>query len=326
MSHQLADYRFELPQELIASRPAERRRDARMMVVNRAARTWEHRQFTDFAGYVRDGDLVVLNNSRVIRARLFPERPVEEILLLEPLGGTRWRCMVRPGKRMRLGDSCRVAGTVARVVEVESTGERVVEFSAAPDLGAYGELPLPPYMERRADAMDDERYQTVYATEEGSVAAPTAGLHFDAELLASVPHTFVTLHVGAGTFRPVQVADVREHRMHTERFVVSEETAARVEAARRVIAVGTTTVRVLESVADGWGRVPAGAGETNIFIRPPHEFRVVDALLTNFHFPESTLLMLVSAFADRELMLAAYEDAVRERYRFFSYGDCMLIL
>jgi S-adenosylmethionine:tRNA ribosyltransferase-isomerase len=181
-------------------------------------------------------------------------------------------------------------------------------------------------MERRADAMDDERYQTVYATEEGSVAAPTAGLHFDAELLASVPHTFVTLHVGAGTFRPVQVADVREHRMHTERFVVSEETAGRVEAARRVIAVGTTTVRVLESVADGEGRVLAGAGETNIFIRPPHAFRVVDALLTNFHFPESTLLMLVSAFADRELMLAAYEDAVRERYRFFSYGDCMLIL
>jgi S-adenosylmethionine:tRNA ribosyltransferase-isomerase len=202
----------------------------------------------------------------------------------------------------------------------------VVEFSEAPDLGAYGELPLPPYMERRADAMDDERYQTVYATEEGSVAAPTAGLHFDAELLASVPHTFVTLHVGAGTFRPVQVADVREHRMHTERFVISEETAGRVEAARRVIAVGTTTVRVLESVADGEGRVPAGAGETNIFIRPPHAFRVVDALLTNFHFPESTLLMLVSAFADRELMLSAYEDAVRERYRFFSYGDCMLIL
>ncbi len=326
MSHRLADYRFELPPELIASRPPERRRDARMMVIDRASGTWEHCRFTDFAGYIREGDLVVLNNSRVIRARLFPERPVEEILLLEPLGGTRWRCMVRPGKRMRVGDVCRVAGTEARVLEVESTGERVVEFSEAPDLGRYGELPLPPYMERRADVSDDERYQTVYATEEGSVAAPTAGLHFEPEVLASLPHAFVTLHVGAGTFRPVQVEDVRDHRMHTERFSVSEETSSRVGAARRVIAVGTTTVRVLESVADRAGCVPAGAGETNIFIRPPHEFRVVDALLTNFHFPESTLLMLVSAFANRELMLAAYDDAVRERYRFFSYGDCMLIL
>lgn len=326
MSHRLADYRFELPQELIASRPAERRRDARMMVVDRERGDWEHRHFKDFADYVGDGDLVVLNNSRVIRARLFPEHPVEEILLLEPLGGTRWRCMVRPGKRMRVGDVCRVAGTEARVVEVEVSGERVIEFSEAPDLGVYGELPLPPYMERRADASDDERYQTVYATEEGSVAAPTAGLHFDPEMLASLPHAFVTLHVGAGTFRPVKVDDVREHRMHTERFTVSEETAVRVGSARRVIAVGTTTVRVLESVVDAEGRVPAGAGETNIFIRPPHQFRVVDALLTNFHFPESTLLMLVSAFANRELMLSAYEDAVRQRYRFFSYGDCMLIL
>ncbi len=326
MSDRLADYRFELPQDLIASRPPERRRDARMMVVDRASGTWQHRRFAEFGGYVKARDLVVLNNSRVIRARLFPEHPVEEILLLELLGGTRWRCMVRPGKRMRVGDSCRVAGTVARVLEVEPTGERVVEFAEAPDLGLHGELPLPPYMERRADASDDERYQTVYATEEGSVAAPTAGLHFEPEMLGSLPHAFVTLHVGAGTFRPVQVEDVREHRMHTERFVVSEETAARVGAARRVIAVGTTTVRVLESVVDEVGLVPAGAGETNIFIRPPHDFRVVDALLTNFHFPESTLLMLVSAFASRELILAAYEDAVREKYRFFSYGDCMLIV
>ncbi len=326
MSHRLEDYRFELPSELVASRPPERRRDARMMVVDRAAGTWRHGRFTEFVNHVGEGDLVVLNNSRVIRARLFPEHPVEEILLLEPLGGTRWRCMVRPGKKMRLGDECRVAGTVARVMAVEATGERVVEFAAMPDLGVHGELPLPPYMQRRADVTDDERYQTVYATEEGSVAAPTAGLHFERDLLACVPHAFVTLHVGAGTFRPVQVEDVREHRMHTERFSVSDEAAMRIASARRVIAVGTTTVRVLESVADALGSVPAGAGETDIFICPPHEFRVVDALLTNFHFPESTLLMLVSAFASRELILAAYADAVRERYRFFSYGDCMLIL
>jgi S-adenosylmethionine:tRNA ribosyltransferase-isomerase len=221
-----------------------------------------------------------------------------------------------------------VAGTTATVSEVLDDGTRLLEFSAPPDLDHHGEMPIPPYFHRPADEQDKERYQTVYAKDPGSVAAPTAGLHFTKEILASLPHAFVTLHVGAGTFHPVKTDDVSEHRMHSEYYSLSEETAARINATKtsggRLVAVGTTTTRVLESQAPG--PLTAASGSTDIFIRPPHRFRHIDVLQTNFHLPGSTLLMLVSALAGRELILEAYNEAVREKYRFFSYGDCMLIL
>jgi S-adenosylmethionine:tRNA ribosyltransferase-isomerase len=212
------------------------------------------------------------------------------------------------------------------VREVYSDGDRRIEFEAPLDLDRIGHLPLPPYFDRAAGDLDEERYQTVYARTGGSVAAPTAGLHFTADLLTKIPHAFLTLHVGAGTFRPVQTENLAEHPMHSERFDLPLETAQRATAAKRVIAVGTTTARVLESCAMQGGTLRPGAGRTDLFIRPPYEFKVVDALLTNFHLPKSTLLMLVSALAGRELVLAAYAEAVREAYRFYSYGDCMLIV
>jgi S-adenosylmethionine:tRNA ribosyltransferase-isomerase len=229
---------------------------------------------------------------------------------------------------MREGASVEVAGTTATVSEVLEDGTRLLAFSAPPDLDHHGEMPIPPYFHRRADEQDRERYQTVYAKDPGSVAAPTAGLHFTKEILAPLPHAFVTLHVGAGTFHPVKTDDVSEHRMHSEYYSLSEATAARINSAKtsggKLIAVGTTTTRVLESQASG--QLGAASGSTEIFIRPPHRFRHIDALQTNFHLPGSTLLMLVSALAGRELILEAYNEAVREKYRFFSYGDCMLIL
>lgn len=323
MSDRLSDYDYPLPEELIASRPLERRDASRMLVLDRATGAIEHRIFADFPGYLRDGDLVVLNNSRVIRARMFSEDRRIEFLFLEELAPHRWRCLVKPGRRMRLGATCRVGGANGRVVDVEPTGERVLEFDGAIDFARFGELPIPPYMRRAADAADDTRYQTVYAGPDGSVAAPTAGLHFTPEMLERIPHAFLTLHVGIGTFQPVKVENLAEHRMHEERYEISAEASTAINAASRILAVGTTTLRVLESQPAGVIR--PHIGRTSIFIRPPHEFRHVDALLTNFHLPKSTLLMLVSAFAGRELIREAYEAAIRERYRFFSYGDCMLI-
>ncbi len=324
MSDLLRDYDFELPPELIASRPLERRDASRMLVLNRGTGEITHRRFRDFAEYLQEGDLVVLNDSRVIKARLHSEDGRVELLLLEPRGGGRWTCLVKPGRKMREGMACAVAGTVAHVREILPNGERVVEFETEPDLERYGAMPIPPYFKREADAEDDVRYQTVFAHEPGSVAAPTAGLHFTPEALAAVPHAFVTLHVGIGTFLPVKVEHLSEHQMHEERYTISEETARAVNGAKRVVAVGTTACRVLESQAAG--PVEARTGATAIFIRPPYEFRHVGALLTNFHLPKSTLLMLISALAGREQVLAAYAEAVRERYRFFSYGDCMLIV
>jgi S-adenosylmethionine:tRNA ribosyltransferase-isomerase len=319
----LSDYDFTLPDELIASRPLERRDASRMLVVDRAAGTITHRQFTDFPGYLRPGDLAVLNNSRVIRARMFSEDGRIELLLLEELAPRRWRCLVKPGRRMRLGATCRAGGANLTVVDVEATGERVVESDVPIDF-SRGELPIPPYMDRPADTEDDTRYQTVFAGPEGSVAAPTAGLHFTPEVLARVPHTFLTLHVGIGTFQPVKVEDLAEHVMHEERYTIDEPAAAAINAANRLVAIGTTSCRVLESQPPG--PVIPHSGRTRIFLRPPAQLQRIGALLTNFHLPKSTLLMLVSAFAGRDLVRAAYEEAIRERYRFFSYGDCMLIL
>lgn len=323
MSLRTADYDYPLPEELIARHPLPRRDASRMMVLHRAEERIEHHTFADFASFVREGDLVVLNDTRVIPARAFSDDGRVEFLFLESVAANTWKCLVKPGRRMKLGGSTSVGGVWGDVVEILPDGERVIAFDAPVDLERAGVMPLPHYLHRDAEPGDTERYQTVFASTPGAVAAPTAGLHFTPEVLARVPHTFVTLHVGVGTFRPVQVDDLAQHKMHTERFSVSDATAAKVNAAQRVIAVGTTTTRVLESL----GRpLLASEGSTDIFIHPPYEFRAVDTLLTNFHLPKSTLLMLVSAFAGREFVLRAYAEAVRERYRFFSYGDCMLIV
>lgn len=323
---QTSDYDYELPEELIAQHPPERRGESRMMVVDRTAGTISHRAFADFPQFVGADDLLVLNDTRVVAARFFSDDGRSEILRVEALDERTWKCLVRPGKRFRPGHTVIIGGCTGTVLSVcEEGGERIIAFDEAPDEDRHGHLALPPYI-RRPDAADDrDRYQTVYARSSGAIAAPTAGLHFSKETLAALPHVFVTLHVGIGTFRPVSSEKIAEHRMHSERYELSPATVAAIRSSRRTFAIGTTVVRVLETCASG-GELAAGAGETDIFIHPPYGFRAVDALLTNFHLPKSTLLMLVSAFAGRELILEAYHEAVRERYRFFSYGDCMLLV
>ena len=316
-----SDFDYELPPELIAQQPLADRAASRMMVVNRATGEIHHDDFRNLGRYVLPGDLLVLNDTKVIPARIWSQSPAVELLLVEDLGGNRWSAMVKPGKRAKPGSVLEFADRLSAAVEGETDfGGRVLAFNAdvRPFLAAHGAAPLPPYIKRPEPmAQDLPRYQTVYAQVPGAVAAPTAGLHFTSEMLDRFPHTFITLHVGIGTFRPVKVEDIEEHMMHAEKFFISPETRDKIRDARRVVAVGTTVVRALESTSEG---------RTDLFIRPPFEFRVVDVLLTNFHLPKSTLLMLVSAFAGRELILNAYAEAVRERYRFFSYGDCMLIL
>jgi S-adenosylmethionine:tRNA ribosyltransferase-isomerase len=320
VSLRTADYDYPLPDSLIARHPAQRRDESRMMVLHRAERRIEHLTFRDFPSMLRDGDIAVLNDTRVIPARAFSDDRKIELLFLESTGGRDHLCLVKPGRKMRIGSTITVGGVSGKVIAIESDGARRITFDAPVDLEKCGELPLPPYFDRRPEPADKERYQTVFARQPGAIAAPTAGLHFTPEILAQVPHTFLTLHVGVGTFRPVQVDDLSEHRMHSERYEVIQATADAVNAARRIIAIGTTTTRVLESL----GRpLRACTGSTDIFIHPPYDPRVVGALLTNFHLPKSTLLMLVSAFAGREFVMHAYAEAVRERYRFYSYGDCM---
>jgi S-adenosylmethionine:tRNA ribosyltransferase-isomerase len=301
-----------------------------MLVVHRDSGAIEHRMFRDFPDYLRPDDLLVLNDTRVIPARVFSDDGKIELLCLDRLSPREWRCLVKPGRKMRAGNTVTVGGTTGTVAEVFDNGDRLVRSEAPVDLDAHGHLALPHYMGREDELADKERYQTVFAREEGAIAAPTAGLHFTPELLEKLPHDFLTLHVGVGTFRPVQVDTPEEHVMHSERYFLSAETARRANEAGRVVAVGTTVTRVLEHLGKRGGgkRLPERdqRGETDIFIYPPHEFRVVGGLLTNFHLPESTLIMLVSAFAGRELVMEAYREAVRERYRFYSYGDCMLLV
>jgi S-adenosylmethionine:tRNA ribosyltransferase-isomerase len=353
-----ADFNYVLPPELIAQSPAPKRDESRLLALHRADGRVEHRQFRDLLEFLRAGDVLVLNNSRVIPARLRGANAKSggkfELLLLEENAPNDWWAMLRPGKNACVGTQivlCDAKGEpskiVATVADVNAEGHRRLKFSGTPDirreLDSLGEIPLPPYIGReRALPEDKERYQTVFARPAGSVAAPTAGLHFTEELLAKirardVKVCFVTLHVGLSTFAPVKTETLAEHKMHQERFEVGEETVRAVNEAKksshRVIAIGTTSVRVLESVAaQNAGKLNVHEGKTNIFIFPPFQFQVVDALLTNFHLPCSTLLMLAGAFAapgethGREMVLAAYAEAVRERYRFFSYGDAMLIL
>lgn len=326
MSSQLADYDYVLPEELIAQRPLRRRQDSRMMVLHRRTQRIEHRPFVELGEFLRDGDLLVVNNARVIAARRFSDDGKIEFLFLEKLARGRWRCLVRPGRKMRPGSSCLINQLAARVAEVLPDGSRVVEVDTDLPLEMDGIVPLPPYMRRVPDEEDRERYQTVFADVPGAVAAPTAGLHFTPEMIAALPHAFITLHVGEGTFQPVKVSDISEHHMHSERYSISAEAAREINTALRIIAVGTTTVRVLESAARVAGKLVPQDGRTDIFIYPPIRVEHADVLLTNFHLPRSTLLMLVSAFAGREFVLRAYAEAIRERYRFYSYGDCMLIL
>jgi S-adenosylmethionine:tRNA ribosyltransferase-isomerase len=262
-----------------------------------------------------------------VNARRFSDDGKIEFLFLEKLGHARWKCLVRPGRKMRAGAQATLDGVAVCVEEICPDGERIVSLERDLDPWEGGMVPLPPYLRRQGDVEDIERYQTVYAETPGAVAAPTAGLHFTPEILGALPHTFITLHVGAGTFQPVKVENISEHRMHREIFSISAAAAAAINAAKRTVAVGTTTVRVLESAArENDGNLIAQDGATDIFIHPPSEIRHADVLLTNFHLPRSTLLMLVSAMAGREFVLQAYAAAIRERYRFYSYGDCMLVL
>jgi S-adenosylmethionine:tRNA ribosyltransferase-isomerase len=330
MSARLSDYDYVLPRELIAQRPLDRREDSRMMVLHRAEQKIEHRQFRGLKAFLQPADLLVLNDTRVLAARRFSDDGGIEFLFLERLGPTRWKCMVTPGRKMRVDVTATIDGVCLRVEKITEDGERIVRFDKDVDVYAGGSIPLPPYVNRPSDETDAARYQTVFAREAGAVAAPTAGLHFTSELLSKIPHTFVTLRVGPGTFLPVRSENIAEHRMHAERFSISRAAAHKINNAQRIVAVGTTAMRVLETVTGKTKplsrQVEPQSGETDLFIYPPFTFRVVDALLTNFHLPRSTLLMLVSAFGGREFILGAYEEAVRYRYRFYSYGDCMLIL
>jgi S-adenosylmethionine:tRNA ribosyltransferase-isomerase len=342
MSTRLNDYNYELPRELIAQHPLPHREDSRMMVLHRGRKKIEHAHFVDLKKFLRDDDLLVLNNSRVLPARHFSDDGKFEFLFLEKIALCRWKALVKPSRRFGKGAGTFIQGVRAEGGEIFADGSREIVLSEGVDLQHGGAMPLPPYIKRSAvvrlrattarqvercyKAEDEARYQTVFAKYEGSLAAPTAGLHFTPQILGTLSHVFITLHVGMATFRPVKMEDITQHQMQPERFSISPASAEAIAKARRIVAVGTTTVRVLESVERRLGKIQTGEGETNIFIYPPFQFRVVDVLLTNFHLPRSTLLMLVSAFAGREFILRAYEEAVRERYRFFSYGDCMLIL
>jgi S-adenosylmethionine:tRNA ribosyltransferase-isomerase len=333
MSLRTSDFDYDLPEDRIASRPLTDRAASRMLVLHRRTGEIEHRMFRDLSEYLCPGDLLVLNDTKVIPARVFSDDGRTELLCLDRVSPRKWRCLVRPGKRMKPGREVSVGGIRGVVREVFDNGDRLVHWDGEIDLDQHGHLALPHYMGREDEREDRDRYQTVYAREEGAIAAPTAGLHFTPELLAAIDHAFLTLHVGVGTFRPVSAEVVTDHVMHSERYAVTEETARRINRAGRIVAVGTTVTRVLESIAidpaySPSSRIPEGElrGETDIFLHPPYRFRAVDALLTNFHLPQSTLLMLVSALAGREVVLEAYRQAVERRYRFYSYGDCMLIV
>ncbi len=343
-----AEFDYDLPRRLIAQQPLAERSASRMLVVDRRAGAWHDSRVGELPDRLRQGDCLVVNDTRVIPARLVGRRVGQggepggsaEVLLLEPDGESKgdWRALVRPGRRLRPGSAVVVAGTRIRVGERLGDGVRRIRFETGPGFcverfaGDHGEVPLPPYIRREVEESDKERYQTTFARRPGSVAAPTAGLHFDGPLLRrlqthGVGLAKITLHVGLGTFRPVGTERVENHRMHSERFEVTREAAEAIGTAGRIVAVGTTCVRTLETVAArGGGSVSAMYGDTDLFICPGHEFLAVDGLLTNFHLPRSTLLMLVAAFAGKDLVLAAYAHAVREDYRFYSYGDCMLVL
>ncbi len=336
------DFWYDLPEELIAQTPLEKRDSSRLLVLNRETGEMCHKHFYDILDYLQPGDCLVMNDSRVLPARLLGKRSsggAVELLLLRDMGDKKWECLAKPGRKLQIGQDV-IFGDgelTATILDVLEDGNRLVEFHFEgiflEVLERLGKMPLPPYI--KAQLQDQERYQTVYSREVGSAAAPTAGLHFTNELLEKlkdkgVSLAFVTLHVGLGTFRPVKVENINDHHMHSELCILPEETAAVLNETRRaggrIICVGTTSCRTLESLAAQDGTFTAGSKWTDIFIYPGYEFKAMDGLITNFHLPESTLVMLVSAFAGREHILQAYSEAVREKYRFFSFGDAMLII
>ena len=336
------DFDFYLPEELIAQHPMEKRDESRLMVVDRISGHIEHKIFKDILGYFNEGDCLVLNNTRVLPARLIGEKENTggkiEFLLLKRIEEDKWETLVKPGKKAKIGATF-VFGSGELKAEVKGMGEdgsRIIEFEYEgifeEVLDKLGQMPLPPYITEKLD--DKERYQTVYSKEKGSAAAPTAGLHFTKELLKDIENkgvkiAFVTLHVGLGTFRPVKVEDIEEHHMHSEYYTMSKETADIINKTKenggKVIAVGTTSCRTLETIGDENGKVKETSGWTDIFMYPGYKFKIVDRLITNFHLPQSTLLMLVSAFSRRENIMNAYKEAVDEKYRFFSFGDAMFL-
>jgi S-adenosylmethionine:tRNA ribosyltransferase-isomerase len=344
----ITDFDYELPKELIAQKPANKREESRLMVLNRKEKTIDHKMFYNIIDYLNKGDLLVMNNSKVIPARLYGEKVGTgakiEFLLIKRIENDIWETMVKPGKRLKPGDKVIFSNDSkfeAEILEYGKDGTRIVRFDYEgifyERLDKIGKMPLPPYIERESKEEDKDRYQTVYSEEPGSVAAPTAGLHFTEDILnklkdKGVNIAYVTLHVGIGTFRPVKCENIEEHEMHFEEYTISADNEKIINDAlsknKRVVAVGTTSVRTLESVAyetkEGY-RVKSGDGSTGIFIYPGYKFKIVDSMITNFHLPKSTLLMLISAFYNREDILKAYETAVKEEYRFFSYGDSMLI-
>ncbi len=337
----VSDFYYDLPEKLIAQHPAENRDESRLMVLDKKTGEIRHRHFYNIIEYLNPGDVLVLNDSRVIPARIFTKRrdtgAEVEVFLLKPLPQNCWECMVRPGKKAKAGKELAVGDVMLRVEEELANGNRRISFSCDGDLTEklkqIGQIPLPPYIHEKL--ADEERYQTVYSKAEGSVAAPTAGLHFTPELLEKlqkkgVELCFVTLHVGIGTFRPVKSETVEGHVMHSESYIFPQSAADTINRARkaggRIVAVGTTACRVLETVGSRCGEtLEASCGDTDIFIYPGYTFHVVDRLITNFHLPESTLIMLVSAFSSKEIIMNAYREAVREEYRFFSLGDAMMI-
>jgi S-adenosylmethionine:tRNA ribosyltransferase-isomerase len=334
----LSEFDYTLPEELIAQQPLPDRDASRMLVLHRSEGRWEDHTFRDLPSYLGPGDCLVFNDSRVLPSRLYGHRSGHtghiEVLLLHPISADAltWRALVRPGRKMRTGDGLEFAPFLhGKILARGELGERTVQFDTRMDiyeaLDKVGHIPLPPYIKRPDTEADRERYQTIFARERGSVAAPTAGLHFTPEILAAcgragADEARVTLHVGLGTFQPLHHDELDQNTLHSEHYSIEPVTWQKIERARRVVAVGTTSVRTLESAAAN-GQL---TGETQLFIRPGSEFRKVGAMLTNFHLPHTSLLVLVSAFAGKDLVLAAYRHAVEERYRFFSYGDCMLII
>jgi S-adenosylmethionine:tRNA ribosyltransferase-isomerase len=325
VSFRTEDYDYDLPKDLIALRPPPARGDSRLMRIDRQHEEITHHHFRELADLITAEELLVLNNTKVIPARIRFRTRNAEIFLLRQIDNCTWHCLVRPGPWFTLGREFAEPRFRGKVTAIFQNGNREIRFAEPLDLEQAGEMPLPPYIEREPDASDSERYQTVFASAPGAVAAPTAGLHFSPEMLRQLPHEFITLHVGVGTFKPVKTDLITDHEMDEESFGIEPAAADRINEAQKVLAVGTTTVRTLEALMRQYHRIVPGLGQTNIFIYPSFQFARVDSLLTNFHLPRSTLLMLVSAFAGRELILEAYREAVAERYQFFSYGDCMLI-
>ncbi len=342
-----SDFDYELPENLIAQFPTQKRSESKMLVLDKSKQSLEHKHFYDIVDYLTDNDILVLNNTKVIPARLFGKKETGakiEVFLLKDLKNGRWEVLMKPAKRVHLNDKIKISDELSVIAKEQmEDGKRIVEIVCEGDiydlLNKYGNIPLPPYIERKMTSdeikkLDYNRYQTVYAKNEGSVAAPTAGLHFTEEILQKLKNKgvtvcYVTLNVGLGTFRPVKCDDVTEHKMDSEEFEISEETAKIITEGKangkNIVAVGTTSVRTLETAYTQFGEIKACKSSSRLFIYPPYEFKVIDKLITNFHLPKSTLIMLVSAFAGKDFVFRAYKTAVENNYRFYSYGDCMFI-